>query len=72
MAVEDTAYFQVRQRIAELLASLSQEDAKLLRLRFGLDDQKPLSPVQTGEVLGMTPEEVVRREAAALAKLRNE
>ena len=72
MAVEDTAYFQVRQRIAELLASLSHEDAKLLRLRFGLDDQKPLSPVQTGEVLGMTPEEVVRREAAALAKLRNE
>ena len=71
-AVEDTAYFQVRQRIAELLASLSPEDAKLLRLRFGLDDQKPMTPVQTGEALGLTPEEVVRREAAALAKLRNE
>lgn len=71
-AVEDTAYFRVRQRITELLASLPQEDAKLLRLRFGLDDHKPLSPVQTGELLGLTPEEVVRREAAALAKLRNE
>ena len=71
-AVEDTAYFQVRQRITELLATLSEEDAKLLRLRFGLDDHKPMSPVQTGQVLGMTPEEVVRRETAALAKLRNE
>ena len=71
-AVEDTAYFQVRQRITELLASLSPEDAKLLRLRFGLDDGKPMSPVQTGQLLGLTPEEVVRRETAALAKLRSE
>ena len=71
-AVEDTAYFQVRQRIGELLATLSEEDAELLRLRFGLDDHKPMSPVQTGQLLGLTPEEVVRREAAALAKLRNE
>lgn len=71
-AVEDTAYFQVRQRIGELLATLSGEDARLLRLRFGLDDGKPMSPVQTGQVLGLTPEEVVRREAAALAKLRSE
>lgn len=69
-AVEDTAYFQIRQHIQELLSSLPEQDAKLLVLRFGLEGGKPLSPVQTGEVLGMTPEEVVRREAAALSKLR--
>ena len=33
-AVEDTAYFQARQRIAEILSVLSEEDAKLLSLRF--------------------------------------
>lgn len=71
-AVEDTAYFQVRQRIMELLSSLSEEDAKLLTLRFGLEGGKPLSPVQTGQVLGLTPEQVVCREAAALEKLRNQ
>ena len=70
-AVEDTALFQMRQRISDLLSGLSQEDAKLLSLRFGLEGGKPLSPEDTGRRLGLTPEEVVAREGAALAKLRN-
>lgn len=70
-AVEDTAYFQMRQRILELLSVLSEDDAKLLTLRFGLEGGLPLSPEDTGKKLGLTPEEVVAREAAALARLRN-
>lgn len=69
-AVEDTAYFQMRQRIAELLSELDSVDAELLELRFGLEGGKPLSPEDTGRRLGLTPEEVVAREGAALAKLR--
>lgn len=69
-AVEDTAYFQMRQRIQELLSSLSETDAKLLTLRFGLEGGLPLSPEDTGKRLGLTPEEVVAKEAAALALLR--
>ncbi|MBQ7344751.1 MAG: sigma-70 family RNA polymerase sigma factor [Oscillospiraceae bacterium] len=69
-AVEDTAYFQMRQRIADLLSDLDAEDARLLTLRFGLEGGKPLSPEETGRKLGLTPEEVVAREGAALAKLR--
>ena len=69
-AVEDTAHFQMRQRIQELLSGLSEADQKLLTLRFGLEGGKPLSPEETGERLELTPEEVVAREAAALAKLR--
>ena len=71
-AVEDTAYFQMRQRITELLSVLPEEDARLLSLRFGLDKELPLSPEETGARLGLTPQEVVEREAAALAKLRTE
>lgn len=70
-AVEDTAYFQMRQRIMELLSRLDSEDARLLTLRFGLEGGKPLSPEETGVKLGLTPEEVVVKESAALAKLRN-
>ena len=70
-AVEDTAYFQMRQRIGELLSGLAEEDQKLLSLRFGLEGGKPLSPEETGRLLGLTPDEVVAREGAALAKLRN-
>ena len=71
-AVEDTAYFQMRQRISELLSGLDEQDGKLLTLRFGLEGGLPLSPEETGRKLGLTAEEVVAREAAALKKLRNE
>ena len=70
-AVEDTAYFQMRQRIADLLSGLSEQDQKLLILRFGLEGGKPMSPEETGRQLGLTSDEVVTREGAALAKLRN-
>ena len=71
-AVEDTAYFQMRQRITELLSCLPENEAKLLTLRFGLEGGLPLSPEETGKKLGLTPQEVVQIEAQALMKLRKE
>lgn len=71
LAVEDTAYFQMRQRIEELLSALSPEDAKLLTLRFGLEKGLPLSPEEAGRIMGLTTSEVISRESAALSKLRN-
>ena len=70
-AVEDTAYFQMRQRIHDLLSELDPQDAKLLTLRYGLEGGKPLNAEETGKKLGMTAQEIITREAAALAKLRN-
>ena len=70
MAVEDTAYFQMRQRITELLSSLEEEDRKLLTLRYGLEGGLPLTAEETGRKLGLTADQVVTREAAALSKLR--
>ena len=71
-AVEDTAYFQSRQRINELLSGLSEADAKLLTMRYGLEGKAPMTAQQVGEVLGLTAEEVTSREAAALASLRKD
>lgn len=71
-AVENTAYFQSRQRIMELLSVLDEQEAKLLSLRFGLEGGLPMSPQETGKQLGLTADEVVAREAAALQKLRSE
>ena len=70
-SVEDTALFQMRQRISDLLSNLPAEDQKLLTLRFGLEGGKPLSPEETGRRLNLTAEEVVAAEAAALSKLRS-
>ena len=70
--MENTAYFQMRQRIEELLSGLDERSSKLLTLRFGLEGGLPMTPEDTGKRLGMTPEEVVAAEAAALAKLRTQ
>ncbi len=70
-AVEDTAYFQSRQRILDMLSGLTEQEAALLSLRFGLEGGIPLDPEQTGARLGLTAQQVVAMEAAALKKLRN-
>lgn len=72
LAVEDTAYFQMRQRIGELLSQLDEQDAKILTLRFGLEKGKPMSADEVGRTMGLTSGEVSQREMAALAKLRTE
>ena len=69
--VEDTALFQSRQRIEEMLCDLTQEERKLITLRFGLEGGLPLSAEDTGAKLGLTASEVVAMETAALAKMRN-
>lgn len=72
LAVEDTAYFQMRQRISDLLSQLDDKDAQILTMRFGLDKGLPMSAEQVGKALGLTVGEVSAREAAALGKLRAE
>lgn len=69
-AVEDTAYFQMRQRISELLSVLREQEAKILTLRYGLDGAQPCTPQEAGAKMGLTADQVVQIEAAALAKLR--
>lgn len=71
-AVEDTAYFQMRQRISELLSSLNESQATLLTLRYGLEGGLPMTAQQVAVRLGMTTDEVVSAEAAALSQLREE
>ena len=70
--VEDTAYFQMRQRITELLSVLPDHEAQVLTLRYGLEGGRPMDPAQTGTKLGLTAREVIEMEAAALSKLRTE
>jgi len=69
-AVEDTAYFQSRQRVDEMLSALSELEAKILSFRFGLDGKPPMTAEKVGLVLGLTADEVVAAETAALEKLR--
>lgn len=70
-AVEDTAQFQSRARILDMLSGLDQKEAELLTLRFGLEGKPPVTPEEAGIRLGISPQAVLQMEAAVLAKLRN-
>ncbi len=72
MAVEDTAYFQARERIVEMLDTLQPDEVQLLTLRFGLEGGRPLTPQEAGRKLGLTPQELVEKEAKILTKLRQQ
>ena len=71
-AVENTAYFQTRQRITEMLSTLTEQEAKLLTLRFGLEGGTPKTPEEVGSMLGLTSEEVITIEGNALRELRQQ
>ena len=71
-AVENTAYFQIRQRIVEMLSTLDKQEADVLTLRFGLDGKPPRTPQQAGQTLHLTEAEIMELETAALAKLRQQ
>ncbi len=70
-AVEDTTYFQTRQRVNEMLSGLTEQEANVIPLRFGLEGGLPHSPEDTGRKLGLTPDEVVAIETTAMSKMRN-
>ena len=71
-AVENTAYFLTRQRILEMLSTLTEQEAKLLTLRFGLEGGMPMDARQVGLAMGLAAEDITKLEAAALQKLRQQ
>ena len=48
---------------------LTEKEIKILYLRYGLDNSKPLNLDETGEKLGYKEEEIKQKEVQALKKL---
>ncbi len=69
--VENTSYYQTRERVDDLLTGLTEQEQELLNLRYGLNGKPPLTVAETASRLHMTGDEVVAAEAAALAKMRS-
>lgn len=72
LPVEDTAYFQMRQRISEMLSVLDEQEARILTMRFGLEKGLPMSAEEVAKALDITTAAVTACETAALSKLRAE
>ena len=62
---------QERQKIHELLDVISEREAQVLRMRYGLDDNTPMTLEEIGERLRLTRERIRQIENEALNKLHD-
>jgi RNA polymerase primary sigma factor len=60
----------LKEQIERSLHKLSPMEEKVLRLRFGLDDDNPLTLKQIGDKMSLSRERIRQIEAQALNKLR--
>jgi RNA polymerase primary sigma factor len=61
----------LREQIERAVSRLSEREATIIRLRFGLDGGEPRTLEEVGERLGVSRERVRQIEAVALRKLRH-
>ncbi len=59
------------ERVNEVLATLSPREARILRLRFGLDGNSPYTLEEVGAKFGLTRERIRQIEGKALRRLRH-
>jgi RNA polymerase primary sigma factor len=57
--------------IEEVLSTLKEREAKILRLYFGLDGKEPMTLEEIGSMMGITRERVRQIKEKALARLRH-
>jgi RNA polymerase primary sigma factor len=61
---------QLQRRLADCLASLTERESFILRLRYGLESDHPHTLQEIAEVLGLSRERVRQLERQAFEKLR--
>jgi RNA polymerase primary sigma factor len=61
----------LREQLSEVLETLTEREAKVLRLRFGLEDGRPRTLEEVGKEFDVTRERIRQIEAKALRKLRH-
>lgn len=68
---EATSQQMLRENVEEVLSALSDREAKVLRMRFGLNDNKMMTLEEVGRKFGVTRERIRQIEAKALRKLKH-
>ncbi len=65
------ADFLRKQEVADVLATLSERESKIISLRFGIDSGYPRTLEEVGKMFNVTRERVRQIEAKAIRKLRH-
>ena len=66
---QTAAHSMLKDQVAKVLATLTQREEKVVRLRFGLGDGTPRTLEEVGTIFKVTRERVRQIEAKALRKL---
>lgn len=69
--MEVTYQSMLREKIDEVLSTLSPREARVLRLRFGLDKGRAYTLEEVGDMFGLTRERIRQIEGKALRQLRH-
>ncbi len=65
------AYTMLKEQLEEVMGTLTPREAKVLKLRFGLEDGKARTLEEVGKEFDVTRERIRQIEAKALRKLRH-
>ena len=68
---EMAAFTLLKEQLLDVLDTLTDREAKVLRLRFGLDDGRSRTLEEVGKEFNVTRERIRQIEAKALRKLRH-
>jgi len=69
--VEHTTKELLREQLYQILDELNEREERVIRLRYGLDDNKPRTLEEVGKEFNVTRERIRQIEAKALKKLRH-
>ena len=68
---DSAAYTMLKEQLNDVMGTLTSREAKVLRLRFGLEDGKARTLEEVGKEFNVTRERIRQIEAKALRKLRH-
>lgn len=68
---EQATYVALQEQIKEALSTLTEREAKVLQMRYGLEDGQPKTLEEVGKAFQVTRERIRQIEAKALRKLKH-
>jgi len=71
VAVDAVSFTLLQDHLRSVLATLSEREAGVVRLRFGLTDGQPRTLDEIGQVYGVTRERIRQIESKTMSKLRH-